>query len=190
MNSINPVYHHSDRMLLMELEWIQSAKENPKDFGPLYKKYYEQIFRYIEQRMDDHEQAIDVTSQVFVKAIKNLYRYEYKGVPFGSWLYRIAKSELNQAFRDRKKKKAIPLEKAHLSSFMEVFKDEEKIIRKRKLERALMELKPRDLNILKMRYYEGMSYREIAEQLNITENNAKVKSFRAVERLKAVFFKL
>jgi len=188
MNSINPVYHHTETKLLLELKWINDAKSNPRNFAPLYNKYYEQIFRYIDQRMDDHELAIDVTSQVFLKAIKNLYRYEYRGVPFGSWLYRIAKSELNQAFRDRKGKRTIQIENVHVASFMEVFKEEETIQNKKRLELALEKLKTKDIELIKMRYFEGLSYRDMGQQLNITENNAKVKTFRALEKLKRNFF--
>src|SRR5690554_7706643 len=45
MRTINPIYHHSDQMLSQEMEWILSAKEDPKNFAPLYEKYHEQIFR-------------------------------------------------------------------------------------------------------------------------------------------------
>ena len=91
--AVNPVYHQTSDILQEELSWISSAKKDPERFGPLYKKYHEQIFRYVYQRMDDQDLAFDVTSQVFIKAMNNLHKFEYRGVPFSSWLYRIAKSE-------------------------------------------------------------------------------------------------
>ena len=108
--AVNPVYHQTDDRLQDEMMLIRRAKEDPERFGPLYTKYHEQIFRYIYQRMDDEDLAFDVTSQVFIKAMKNLHKYEYRGVPFSSWLYRIAKSELYQAFRDRKARKTVSVE--------------------------------------------------------------------------------
>lgn len=187
MSRVNPAYHHSSEKLRTELEWIQLAKRDPEKFAPLYKKYHEQIFRYIYQRMDDQELAYDITSQVFLKAMKNLHKYEYRGVPFGSWLYRIAKSELYQAFRDRKGQRSISIESVHLSSVMEVFKDEESELNRKKLLQAISELKEEDVQLIEMRYFEQRAYKEIGEILEITENNAKVKTFRALEKLKQLF---
>ncbi|MEX2484493.1 MAG: sigma-70 family RNA polymerase sigma factor [Brumimicrobium sp.] len=189
MNRVNPIYHHSEKKLDQELEWIILAKSDPKHFAPLYEKYHEQIFRYVNQRMDDQDLAFDVTSQVFFKALKNLHKFEYRGVPLGSWLYRIAKSELNQAFRDRKAKRTINVEKTHIATFMEVFHEEENKQNKQRLFKALDSLKDADLQLIEMRYFEDRPYKEMGEILEITENNAKVKTFRALEKLKLYFNK-
>lgn len=187
MSRMNPMYHHTNEKLRSELEWIQLAKRDPEKFAPLYEKYHEQIFRYIYQRMDDKELAFDVTSQVFLKAMNNLHKYEYRGVPFGSWLYRIAKSELYQAFRDRSSKRAINIETVHLATFMDVFEDEENEINKKRLLSSISELKEADVHLIEMRFFEQRPYKEMGEILGITENNAKVKTFRALEKLKQLF---
>ena len=189
MRSINPIYHHSDQMLSQEHEWIALAKENPKFFGPLYEKYHEQIFRYVYQRMEDKQSAYDVTSQVFLKALKNLNKFEYRGVPLASWLYRIAKSEMNQAFRERKAKKTINIDNTQIATFMEVFEEETNSINKQRLFKALGELNALDLQLIELRYFEDRAYREIGEIISVKENNAKVKTFRALEKLKKSFNK-
>lgn len=184
---MNPTYHHTNEKLNSELDWIQQSKSDPAMFAPLYEKYHEQIFRYIHQRMDDKELAFDVTSQVFLKAMNNLHKYEYRGVPFGSWLYRIAKSELYQAFRDRSSKRAINIETVHLATFMDVFEDEENENNKKQLLKAISELKEGDIQLIEMRFFEQRAYKEMGEILEITENNAKVKTFRALDKLKQLF---
>jgi len=185
--SVNPMYHHTPERLEEELVWIQQAKNNPELFGPLYKKYHEPIFRYIHQRMDDTETAFDVTSQVFMKAMKNLHKYEYRGVPFGSWLYRIAKSELYQAFRDKQAQRTVNVESVNLFEMMEEMDEDQSEINKRILFNALAKLKEEPLQLIEMRFFERRSFREIGEILEITENNAKVKCFRALEKLKKYF---
>ncbi|MCT4560407.1 MAG: sigma-70 family RNA polymerase sigma factor [Crocinitomicaceae bacterium] len=182
--TVNPLYHQSQTKLEEELVWIRRAQKDPESFGPLYKKYHEQIFRYIYQRMDDEEMAFDVTSQVFIKALKNLPKYEYRGVPLASWLYRIAKSELYQAFRDRKAIRTVNVDDIHLSEMIEEMDEDEREERKRKLYNSLKKLKETDLQLIEMRYFEKRSFREIGEILELTENNAKVKCFRALEKLK------
>jgi RNA polymerase sigma-70 factor (ECF subfamily) len=139
--------------------------------------------------MDDEDLAFDVTSQVFIKAMSNLHKYEYRGVPFSSWLYRIAKSELYQAYRDRKARKTINVESMNLFEMIEEFEEEDNSKNKNRLINCLSQLKDLDLQIIEMRYFEKRSYREIGEILDVTENNAKVKAFRAIERLKLLFMK-
>lgn len=186
--SINPMYHHTNEKLQAELEWIQQAKRDPEKFGPLYRKYHEQIFRYIHQRMDDSELAYDVTSQVFLKALKNIKKYEFRGVPFGSWLYRIAKSELYQAFRDRSAKRTVNVETVHLTDMIEEFDEEENELNKKRLFETIATLKEEEVQMIELRYFEKRPFKEIAEILEITENNAKVKSFRILEKLKKNFY--
>jgi len=187
--AVNPVYHQTKDRLLDEMTLITFAKKDPERFGPLYTKYHEQIFRYIYQRVDDQELAFDVTSQVFVKALNNLHKYEYRGVPFSSWLYRIAKSELYQAFRDRKARKTVNVENMHVFEMIEEFDEDDSNENKKKLIDCLANLDYTDMQLLELRYFEKRSYREIGEILEITENNAKVKSFRALKKLKNLFVK-
>lgn len=185
--TVNPLYHQSMTKLEEELVWIRKAQKDPESFGPLYKKYHEQIFRYIHQRMDDEDQAADVTSLVFIKAMKNLPKYEYRGVPFASWLYRIAKSELYQSFRDRKAMRTVNLETVHLSEMMVDMEEDEGEERRLKLYACLKKLNETDLQLVEMRYFEKRSFKEVGEILEITENNAKVKCFRALEKLKRFY---
>lgn len=189
MRTVNPIYHHSLAMLMQEEELINRAKQDPVYFAPLYNKYYDQIFRYVLHRMNDEQLAADVTSQVFLKAISNLDKYEYRGVPLASWLYRIAVSELNQWYRDSRAKREISLDNTHVATFMEVFAEETNILNKKRLFHAMSQLNGLDLQLIELRYFEDRPYREIGEILNIKENNAKVKTFRALEKLKRLFYK-
>lgn len=187
--TVNPIYHQSNDKLREELDWITAAKKDPEKFGPLYRKYHEQIFRYIYQRMDDQELAFDVTSQVFIKAMSNLHKYEYRGVPFSSWLYRIAKSELYQAFRDRRARRTINVESMSLFEMIEEMEEEDSSENKKKLLLCLKQLSEQNLQLIELRFFERRSFKEIGEIMEITENNAKVKAFRAVKQLKKLFMK-
>lgn len=184
---INPMYHHTPDRIQEEMIWVQQAKLNPENFAPLYKKYREGIFRYVHQRVDDSEMALDVTSQVFMKALNNLHKFEHRGVPFGSWLYRIAKSELNQAFRDRQGRKTVNIDTVFLQEILEEKEEEFLEIHKQNLLKALSTLKTDTLRIIEMRFFEKRSFKEIGDTLDITENNAKVKCFRALVKLRIHF---
>ncbi len=186
---VNPLYHHTPDKIQRELEWIQHAKRDPERFAPLYAKYHEQIFRYIYQRMDDVDLAADITSQVFLKAMNNLHKYEFRGVPFGSWLYRIAKSELYQSFREQQAVRTVNIETVHLTEFIDSFCEEENEANKKRLFECIAKLKEEDVQLIEMRYFERRPFKEIAEILEVTENNAKVRCFRVLEKLKKLFHK-
>ncbi len=186
--STNPIYHHTEDKLLKELKWIKYAQKDPRGFEPLYSKYYEQILRYIYQRIDDKDTAYDITSQVFLKALNNIHKYEYRGVPFASWLYRIAKSELYQSFRDKKARRTVNVDTTHLANVMEEI--EEPVggeIERKILLQLIGQLKEDEVQMVEMRFFEKRSFKEIGEILEITENNAKVKSHRIVQKMKKLF---
>ena len=181
------IYHQSQKQLLSENDVVEAAKKDPKQFEALYKKYYEQIFRYIHQRMDDKEMAFDITSQVFLKAMINLPKYKYKGVPFSSWLYRIAMSEVYQSFKDKKSTRTVNVDTSNVEDIIdEVEQDNTGEMREALIE-VIGDLPEIELQIIEMRYFEKRSYREIGDILGMTENNAKVKAYRIVEKLKKSF---
>ena len=187
--SVNPIYHHTEDKLRQELKWVQYAKEDPKGFEPLYNKYYEQIFRYVYQRMDDKEMAFDVTSQVFLKALNNIHKYEFRGVPFASWLYRIAKSELYQSFRDKKARRTVNVESMHLFEMIEEWEEDTSDENRQVLLAVISQLDDEEIQLLELRFFEKRSFREVGEILDITENNAKVKSHRVIKKMRKIFEK-
>jgi RNA polymerase sigma-70 factor (ECF subfamily) len=181
------VYHQNISFLQEELNLIEKAKINPQFFAPIYDKYHNAIFRYIRKRVDEEESAQDITSSVFVKALCGLNKFEFRGVSFSSWLFRIAKSELYQSFRDKKAKNTIRIETANITDKVDDFFDDSLEYNKQKLLKSLSQLNDTELQLIEMRYFEKRSFKEIGEFLGITENNAKVKTFRSLQKLRKKF---
>ena len=182
--AINPHFHHTNEQLREELLLIEAAKADRERFAPLYNKYYKQIFSYVYQRMESKDSAFDVTGQVFLKALMNLDKYEYKGVPFGSWLYRIAHNEVMQLFRSKKEKRAVNADIGDLRFLCEESESpffEEYIPA---IKQLILRLNSQDLQMVEMRFFEKRPFKEIAEILDITEVNAKVRMYRIIEKLK------
>ena len=178
-------YHVTKTDLANEQALVEAAKKNPKDFAVLYDTYYEQIFRYIYQRLEDKEQAFDTTQQVFLKALDNLFKYEYRGVPFASWLYRIAFSEINNLFRMQKAQRTVNIDSVSVYTIIDEIQESKIEQYHDKIVAIISEqLEEDQLQLIEMRFFEKRSFKEIAEILNITENNAKVKTYRILEGLK------
>ncbi|MGQ0826818.1 MAG: RNA polymerase sigma factor [Bacteroidota bacterium] len=178
-------YHASPTDLLDEQAVVQAAKKDTKNFAVLYDKYYEQIFRFIYQRVDDKEHAFDTTQQVFMKALDNLYKYEFRGVPFASWLYRIASSEVNNLFRAQKAERTVNIDSVSVYVIIEEIQETKIDQYHDKIVKIIGEqLEEDELQLIEMRFFEKRSFKEIGEILDITENNAKVKTYRVLDKLK------
>lgn len=179
-------YHKTTQELQSEQVLLQLAKDDPKKFEYFYNAYHEQIFRFVYQRMDDKDTAFDITAQVFYNALVNLKKFEFKGVPFVSWLYRIALNELNMLFRANRAQRTINVDLYDLRNIVDDMHHERYEEYYDKLINAVSELHPDDVLIVEMRYFEKKSFKEIGDILQITENNAKVKLYRIVDKLKEI----
>lgn len=177
-------YHATEHDLANEQALVEAAKKDPEKFAPLYDKYYEQIFRFIYQRVDDKEHAFDAVQQTFLKALNNLSKYEFRGVPFASWLYRIASSEVNNLFRAEKAQRTVNIESVSVYHIIEEIQESKIDEYHDKIVGIISELPEDELQLIEMRFFEKRAFKEIAEILGITENNAKVKTYRILDKLK------
>lgn len=160
---------------------VERAKVDRRHFEPLYKKYHEQIFRYILQRVKDMQTATEITSDTFSKALIKLDTYEFRGVPFGSWLYRIAYSQINQWYRTSHQQRTVTIPES-LS-----FEDDETQLSydtPSMLIEALDTLSEDELALIELRYFEERPLKEVATILEISESNAKVRCHRILKKLK------
>ena len=89
--------------LEQEKHLIERAKNSSEAFGELYDMYYDRIFGYALRRSADIDSAKDITSEVFFKALKNIGKFRWHGVPFSHWLYRIANREIIDHHNKRKR---------------------------------------------------------------------------------------
>ena len=178
------LYHQSEEQLINENNDVQAAKSDLKHFESLYNKYHEQIFRYVYQRIDNIDLAHDITSQVFLKAMNKLHQYQFKGVPFSSWLYRIAMSEVYQYFKDKKAERTINFETEKIKDFIDEIEIDDMENKLTLLLEKIAELPDNDLEMIELRYFEHRPFKEISELLNISESNAKVKIHRIIKKLK------
>ena len=119
----------------------------------------------------------------------SLPKYEFRGVPFSSWLFRIAKSELYQSFRDKKAQRTVSLDSVTIVQFIDELNEDFSEEQRTTLLNSLQLLKEHQLLLIEMRFFEKRSFKEIGEIVGLTENNAKVKTFRALVKLKEIFNK-
>jgi RNA polymerase sigma-70 factor (ECF subfamily) len=170
----------------MQFEWaeIQAAQQNPALFRPLYERYFEPIFQFIYNRTVNEDLTSDLCSQVFLKALQRLGEYSFRGVPFSAWLFRIASNEVAQYYRQSQKRRVVAIEESHLGGMLEEMDSFDFEKYRSALLQSLDQLREHDLEIVEMRFFEQRPFKEIAEFLEITESNAKVRTYRVLDKLK------
>jgi len=177
-------YHQLPAAVQSDQDCVVRSLEDMALFQPLYDKYYESILGFIYLRVDSKEEAFDITQQVFLQAMSNLRKYSFRGLPFSSWLYRIAVHEIGNHFRRNRQRECINLEERHLKNVADELPDGEQDIKMEILAGCLQALGGKDFELIQMRFFERRSFAEIAEILGLTENHAKVKTYRLLEKLR------
>lgn len=174
-----------------EIELIDKSKQDKRYFEPLYDKYHDQIFRLVFSRVQDVELTAEITSEAFSKTLANIGKFVYKGYPFSAWLSRIAINCCYDYFRALKKNRVVSLDKytSHDIAFEIELEDNDKELWLALLPEVLDRLKPKDLELIEMRFFDGKSFAEIAYILDITEGNAKTRTYRVLKRMKKHFKK-
>lgn len=164
---------------------IEAAQGDPRRFADLYELHFERVYAFVARRVRNREEAQDVTSEVFHQALAHIGRFEWRGVPFAAWLYRIAANAVadrwQRAARERGNPSADPPDPAAASGYASL----EEIERRAMLFRLVGSLPPEQKRVVRERFVEQKSIREIAKGLRKTEGAVKQLQFRALQSLRA-----
>mgnify|MGYP003746685875 FL=1 len=148
-------------------------------FGLLVEKYSDRVFSYFIRFLGDRDEALNLTSEVFFKAFKGIKNFN-EDKEFFPWLIKIARNEGINFMRKNKVYEELETDK---------FTEENYFERDVMLEDALKKLNENDREILLLFYQQDLSYDEIANILNISLENVKVRIFRAKEKLRKLLYK-
>ncbi len=177
-----------------EKKQIERAKKNSEAFGELYDKYYSQIFGYVLKRVANLEIAQDVTSETFLKALKNLWQFRWQNVPFSCWLYRIANNEIVNYFR-KHKSGWVSLEKiadpaSSSNPHLELVEAQEELKKHRDFlmaQEKVSHLPAKYQEVITLRFFEKKQIKEIAQILSKKEGTIKSLLHRGLEKLRREF---
>jgi RNA polymerase sigma-70 factor, ECF subfamily len=167
-------------MALDERLLIEAAQKDPSRFAELYEENFHRLYAYIVRRVRDRSTAQDLTSEVFQQALANLPRFEWRGVPFAAWLYRIASNAVADHFA-RVARNPVANRPVEADSQAEMENVEQRATLFRLVDRLPLDQR----RVVAMRFAEGRSIREIATQLGRSEGAVKQLQFRALQTLRA-----
>ena len=159
---------------------IEAAQKDPTLFSGLYEEHFERMYAYVLRRVCNRSEAQDITADVFQHALANLKRFEWRGVPFAAWLYRIASNAVADHFQ--RLARLSPAAPPPESSSDESFDDVE---RRATLFRSVDRLPPDQRRVIVMRFGEEKSIREIAQEIGRSEGAVKQLQWRGLQSLRA-----
>jgi RNA polymerase sigma-70 factor (ECF subfamily) len=173
--------HRSEADLLAERDLILAAQRDRAAFAPLYERYVDQIFAYVLTLTQNRELAEDVTAATFARAVEELPRFEWRGVPYSAWLYRVA---ANLVARDRRRPGWIELT-PQLGD--DAPSPEDAVVREDRaaeVRAAVAGLPTDQRQAVLLRFGGELRNREIAEIMGRSEGAVKLLTFRALTTLR------
>ena len=185
---VSSVYHKTKTEIKQELWQIKRAQDDPREFAPIYNKYYNEIFIYISRRIEDHDMVADLTSRTFTNCLSGLHKFRYMGVPFSAWLYKIAINEVRQFFRQRKNyPRTVCITETDIAQISNETIEESNYEQAYEMvPKLLSQLNENELQCIELRFFEKKSFKEIGFALGLTEVNAKVRTYRILKKLKKI----
>jgi RNA polymerase sigma-70 factor, ECF subfamily len=163
---------------------IEAAQKDPARFAELYENNFERVYAYVVRRVGDRAETEDLTAEVFHHALANLKKYEWRGIPFTAWLFRIAANLISD--RWQRKGREQPVEEAEqIESVATAGVEFEEVERKATLFRLVSMLPEEQRRVVVMRFVEQKSIKEVAHGIRKTEGAVKQLQFRALATLRA-----
>ena len=164
---------------------VQEARDGDAwAFGLLFDHYHLPVYRYIASRVHRPSDAEDLTQLVFVKALEALPRYQSRGIPFGGWLFRLARNTVIDHVRTRHDH--IDLDTASGQAGSDAGPDEVTVARLEmdEVAVALAALTDEQREAIALRFFAGLSAREAAEVMGKQEGTIRGLQFRAIAALR------
>lgn len=179
--------------LELEKELVERAKTDAQAFGALYDEYYGKIFGYVVRRTASVASAQDVTSEAFFKALRNIKSFQWRGIPFSAWLYRIAEHEIANFYSHNGHDRVLTDELKHEFDLDDVSLEAEVAEAESLLQQQadflavhanLSRLSAKYQEVIVLRFFEKKQLKEIAQILGKREGTVKSLLHRGLEKLR------
>ncbi|MCI0922165.1 RNA polymerase sigma factor [Sphingobacterium rhinopitheci] len=158
-------------------------------FSQLLKKYQQKIYWHVRRMVIDHDDADDVTQDIFVKVWKNLEKFREDSQLY-TWLYRIATNECITFLNKKKQKYNVSLDDDSTSYLAETLADGQYFNGDKaemKLQQALLTLPEKQKLVFNMKYFEDLKYEEISQILGTSVGALKASYHLAVKKIENFF---
>ncbi|MCP6719299.1 MAG: RNA polymerase sigma factor [Patescibacteria group bacterium] len=158
----------------------KSQKGNKDAFREIFDRFSDKFFAYTFSRTSNRDDALDIVQDTFIDLWKGLKKFKYRSnEAFHGFIFTIVKRKLSKHYKS--KDKVVSLDRISEKDMgqSKIGQEDHQYVLKH-----VDALDPKYQDLLRLRYWSGMTFGEIASTLNITETNAKVRHHRALKKLK------
>jgi len=167
-----------------EGDLIERAKHDREAFSTLYRRHYRLLSDHVYRRTGDMHATEDIVADVFLAALRTLPRFRRRGVPVRFWLLRIATNAVNHWVRRKRRHPVLTLDPDRLMAPSSTSSSHEGRNDLARARRALLSLAPKYQAVLSLRYFEGLTVKEVAVVLGSRVGTIKSRLARAREALR------
>jgi len=157
---------------------VEAARLDPAHFAKLYEDNFERVYAYIAHRVQNREEAQDLTAEVFHQALAGLPRFEWRGSPFVAWLLGIAAHVLADRWQRAARQPEVATDELEQAGV------EDDVERRAMLYQLVDRLPPDQKLVITRRFVGQKSLREIATELGRSEGAIKQLQLRALQNLR------
>ena len=161
---------------------IEAAQKDPARFAELYEMNFERVYVYIARRVQDRAETEDLTADVFHQALAHLKRFEWRGIPFSAWLYRIAANLISDRWQRSGREVT---DEEQIASAQVSPAEIEEVESRATLFRLVESLPAEQKRVVVLRFLEQKSIKEVAREVQKSEGAVKQLQFRALSTLRA-----
>jgi RNA polymerase sigma-70 factor, ECF subfamily len=175
-----------------EEELVRRAqRREPEAFGQLYEEHFDRIYRYVMLRVRDQADAEDITQQVFLRALENIGSYRWRGMPFASWLFRIAHNLVVDHWKKKNRQRVEAVASEEIDDLAVVSSSDPATLAELKfdlkqLAAACELLTDGQREIISLRFAGGLSVAESARVMGKSEGAVKVLQHAALVKLRRI----
>ena len=164
---------------------VRRAQQGNKEaFAQLYQTHFDKIYRYMILRIRNKAEAEDMTQQVFVRALKSIPSFKWKGIPFSSWLFRIAHNLVVDYIRKEQKRPTVPFEESLTESDSNPQLEAERRLDIERLISATRQLTEAQREVISLRFAGGLSVAEVAKAMGKSQGAVKALQHSAIVALR------
>lgn len=164
----------------------RAQQSDPVALTQIYEENFDRIYRYIVFKIGDRMEAEDLTQQVFLKAIHSISAFKWKGMPFSSWLYRIAHNQIVDYIRKRSRRPTVSLDDTDPPGNDSPEKTTEQKMAMEELVAAAEKLTKSQRAVISLRFAAQLSIAETAKTMGKSEGAVKALQHSAVAALRRV----
>jgi RNA polymerase sigma-70 factor (ECF subfamily) len=170
-----------------EWELVRRAQQFDNDaIHKLYEKYFPKIYNYAFMQMGDVQAAEDLASDVMLKMIESINKYTFRGLPFGAWVFRIARNRLIDLHRRRKRRGEVDLSETLSTALANPQALAERALERGQLQIALKHLTEEQRQVIVLKFIEGFDNRSVGRIMGRSEGAIKSLQHRALGALRRV----